>query len=149
MLVITFRVYGVPKPGGSKKGFFNKKLGRVMIVDDSKHIKTWRGEVKDAAIDNAPDKLLQCPLQMSVVFFMPRPKAHYRTGKHQGKLKENAPHKHIKMPDALKLMRGTEDAMTGIIYKDDCIIWDEHQRKVYDERPGAQITIEWEEEDNV
>ena len=147
MPAISFRVYGQPRPGGSKKGFFNKGLGRVQIVDASKHVKTWKGEVKDAAIDNAPEQLLDCPLRVVVTFFMPRPKAHYRTGKYAGELKDTAPYFHTKMPDALKLMRGTEDSLTGLIWKDDSLIYEEMITKVYDSRPGAEITISWDAEE--
>lgn len=145
---IQFRVYGIPRPGGSKKAFYNKALGRAMIVDDSKHIKTWKQDVRAAALACAPDIPLHCPLKIRVTFFMPRPKAHYRTGKYAGILKDNAPHVHTKMPDVLKLMRGTEDACSHIIFADDSLIYDEHIRKEYTEKsPGALIHIEWDDKD--
>jgi len=145
---IRFRVYGTPRPSGSKKGFVNPKTGGVIIVDASgKHSKTWKADVKDAALAVAPETLLNEGLSVSVIFYMPRPKAHYYTGKRAGQLRPDAPYWHTKIPDALKLMRGTEDALTGIIWKDDAIICDERQRKVYDERPGALITIKGVDDD--
>lgn len=142
MIDLSFRVYGLPRPGGSKKAFYIKKLGRSVVVDSSKHIKTWKGEVKDAALKVAPETPYDEPLRVSVTFLMPRPKAHFRTGKHEGELKPETPKYHTKMPDALKLMRGTEDALTGIIWKDDSRIYREIIEKVYTEdRPGAVIRV--------
>jgi Holliday junction resolvase RusA-like endonuclease len=54
------------------------------------------------------------------------------------------------MPDLTKLMRSTEDALTGILWVDDARITDQHARKRYCEpgqAPGAQISISvWERE---
>ena len=151
---IEFRVYGIPKPGGSKKGFVIPRKGapktggsdnfRSIITDDSKRVKYWKADVKDAALRVAPDTPLDCPLRVSVTFYLARPKAHYRTGKYAGQLKSTAPMHHTNMPDALTLMRGTEAALTGIIWKDDSRIYHETIIKTYGDRPGALITIEWD-----
>ena len=143
---ITFRVFGMPRPGGSKSAFYIKKLKRAVVVDASKHLKTWKREVKEAARLVAPAWPLEVPLTVNATFYMPRPKSHFYSGKRAGILREDAPDKHIKRPDALKLMRGTEDAMTGIIYVDDSLIWSEQIMKVYGRSPGAVITIEWEKD---
>lgn len=145
MSELTFRVYGVPRPGGSKRAFYIKKIGRAVLVDASKHIKTWRGEVKDAALSVVPERPLDCPLELEVEFLMPRPKYHYRTGKHAGELKENAPKWHTVNPDITKLMRGTEDSLSKILWKDDNLIYRQFAVKKYDERPGAVITVRWKE----
>ena len=50
VLLVKFRVYGLPKPGGSKTGFYNKKLKRVMLVDASDN-KDWRNNVRFSALE--------------------------------------------------------------------------------------------------
>ena len=148
MSVLSFRVFGIPRPGGSKRAFYNKKLGRAMIVDSSNKVKSWKQDVKEAAIMNAGNIVpLICPIELEVVFYMPRPKAHYRTGKHAGELKENAPKWHTHKPDTTKLLRGTEDALTGILWKDDSQIFRQLIVKMYDEIPGADISIRWGEDE--
>jgi len=72
---------------------------------------------------------------------MPRPKYHFGTGRNAGKLKDNAVYWCETTPDALKLTRSTEDALTGIAWKDDKQVVDLHVKKIYGERPGAIIRI--------
>jgi len=144
---LKFRVYGVPKPAGSKKAFVNKKTRQPIIVDDCKRSKEWKHDVRDAAFDVAPTTPINAPITLDVTFIMPRPKYHYRTGKHAGELKPNAPEKHTKKPDRTKLLRGTEDALTKLLWADDSLVWSGKTEKVYGDRPGAEITIEWEEEE--
>lgn len=145
---LSFRVHGIPRPAGSKRAFVLPGTNRAIVTDASKHAKTWKDDVKGAALWEAPDKPINAPIEMNVIFVMPRPKAHYRTGKFAGEVKPNAPDQHTKMPDATKLMRGTEDAMTGIIYADDNVIWKQVVEKRYGEVPGAIINIYWEDEED-
>jgi Holliday junction resolvase RusA-like endonuclease len=140
---ITFRVYGVPQPGGSKRGFVNPRTGRVIIVEDAKHNKSWRETVLQAAVPFAPKELFRGPIAVRVRFLMPRIKGHYRTGKHAGELKDGAPLFHVVKPDATKLWRSTEDALTGIIWHDDAMIAHQSVTKIYtDDQPGAEIEIQ-------
>jgi len=126
--VLEFSVIGVPAPGGSKRGFYNAKIKRVMIVDACARNKPWREAVRWAAIEamkHAGIRTGQCfplqgPIRLDVIFWMPRPKGHYRTGNHAGKLRENAPLYPVTKPDRTKLLRALEDALTDSgIWKDD------------------------------
>lgn len=141
MKPITFFVHGVPRPGGSKKGFFNPKTKRVIIVDASNN-KPWRESVRHAALATGSG-MLSGPLSVTVTFYMPRPQSHFRTGKHAGELKADAPQYHDKMPDATKLWRSTEDALTGVLWKDDAQIAVQKVEKRYaNDHPGASVTVE-------
>lgn len=138
--MIRFFVAGIPAPGGSKKGFV--VAGRVNIVDASKGNKDWKARVATEAQrvhGNAP--LLEGPLVVEFTFSQTRPKSHYRTGKFAGELREGAPPYPTNKPDCLKLCRSTEDAITGIIWKDDaqtvCLV----ARKRYWHRPGCHVQI--------
>lgn len=143
-MLITFFVPGVPRPGGSKKAFFNKTLGRSIIVDDCAKNKDWRNSVKYACYDAYKGPQLTGPLNLSITFLMPRPKGHYGSGKNAGVLKANAPIWHTSKPDRTKLTRSTEDAIkdSGIV-SDDSIFCDGRIQKRYTEdgRCGAEITI--------
>jgi Holliday junction resolvase len=143
---ISIWVPGLCKPAGSKRGFFNKKSGKVMIVDACAKSRPWKTDVKAfaaAAYQGAP---LMGPVEVIMVFYMPRPKGHYNA---KGEIKLSSPPYPTTRPDLLKLARGCEDALTGIIYKDDSQIVSEYLVKVYEVNrgPGVEILIRKSEED--
>ena len=62
-------------------------------------------------------------LSISMVFYMPRPKKHYRTGKFSHILKDDSPSWHINKPDRDNLEKAVLDCMTkGGLLKDDSIV---------------------------
>lgn len=143
---VTFFVPGVPQPGGSKKGFPVRTKGggvRIAIVEDAKHNAPWRAVVALAARDLFPDGPLTGPLSVSFSFAMPRPGSHYGSGRNSDKLKESAPPGHTNKPDITKLVRSTEDALTGIAWVDDSQIVSQSAGKMYtnDRRPGCWIMV--------
>lgn len=136
---IQFFVPGIPRPGGSKRGFYNPKLGRVMIVKDGGQVEeNWRQAVSFAAMKamlDAPP--MEGALCVSVRFRVPRPKGHF--GKRG--LLPSAPVWPTTKPDATKLWRGTEDALKGICWRDDSqIVW-QKIGKEFGNIPGANIRI--------
>lgn len=133
---MEFFVPGVPAPGGSKTSY-----GRGRIVDSCKRNKPWRAMVALAAMQ-AGCTPLDGPLTLSVIFWMPRPKGHFRK---DGTLKPSAPARPIVAPDTTKLLRSTEDALKGITWHDDAQIVYQVASKEYAARdgiPGADIKIE-------
>jgi len=66
--------------------------------------------------------VIEGEIMLCTYFQFARPKSHYRTGKYAGELKDSAPKYHTQKPDVTKLVRGVEDALSKIIYRDDCII---------------------------
>src|SRR5208283_2635982 len=90
---INFFVPGVPAPGGSKRFVgFGKRTGSAILVDDAgQRNKNWRAMVAAVAHNHRPAELLRCPLDVCLMFVMPRPKYHYGSGKNSGKLKGGAP----------------------------------------------------------
>lgn len=139
---ITFFVPGIAKPAGSKRAFYIPKLKRAVITDACAKSRDWKGDVKHAAhramFEMSP---LTGPVSLTVEFRMPRPKSHYGTGKNASQLKPNAPTWHTSKPDATKLLRCIEDAMTGIVWTDDAIIARQKVFKVYGSQIGARVTV--------
>lgn len=117
MSVIRFQVPGIPAPQGSKRAFVNKHTGRASLVEMSGRHKDWRAMVSLAASEAATG-IMDGPVHLRACFRFPRPKSHYRTGRNADKLRDNAP-THPGKPDLSKLVRSIEDAMTGIVYRDD------------------------------
>ena len=145
-LIASFFVDGVAKPAGSKRGFFIQKLKRVVIVDANPNSKDWKTDVKYTAKQAYAGEIVTCPLAVKFTFFIVRPNSHYRTGKNKHLLRDAAPKFPASKPDVLKLARGVEDAITGIVWKDDAQIVSERIFKRYAAAPGVQIEISEETE---
>jgi len=146
MTEIRFFVPGTPQPGGSKSAVVI--AGRARIFDDCKRNKDWRAVVSMAAVEHFREGPLDCPLFVRFEFLMPRPKGHFGSGKNRGRLRSSAPLWPAVKPDVTKLIRSTEDALTGIAWRDDALIVKQVGDKQYvnPELPvkrlaGAWITI--------
>lgn len=151
VLALSFSVKGSPAPQGSKKGFYNKHLGRVQMVEMSAKVKPWRDAVRsEAVVACAGAAPLDGPLRLDAVFTFRRPKSHYRTGRNAHLLRDDAPIQPIGAPDLSKLVRSTEDALKdGGAYVDDARIcsygriekvWANEDPDALDS-PGAVIRI--------
>lgn len=84
------------------------------------------------------------PVLVDAVFYLPRPKSHYGTGRNTSRLKDSAPLVPTTKPDSDKILRSTLDALTSAqAYRDDSQVVDVQARKRYaDGRPpGAEITV--------
>ena len=142
---IEIEVIGTPQTAGSKRAFpfrkGNGKLG-VRVMDDNPRSKTWRSQIVDAARTVYTGGLLRGPLRVSMTFYLPRPKCHFGSGRNADQLKGSAPAFPAKKPDALKLARCAEDALTGIVWHDDAQIVEEYLFKRYGEPARAVIAIE-------
>lgn len=142
--MIDIVVHGTAAPAGSKRAFpFKKKKGQlgVRVTDANPNSAAWKQEVAHAAKQAYSGDLLAGPLWLTVAFTLPRPKYHYGTGKNAGKLKPSAPRFHDKKPDATKLLRGIEDALTGIVWRDDAQVCAQVVTKMYGEAAKAEISI--------
>lgn len=138
---IEFFVPGVAKPGGSKKAFWRPGMKHANIVEDCAKNKDWRASVGYVARHNYMQPPTSLPVEVNVIFYMLRPGKHFRAGNKAGRLKDNAPTVVTVKPDATKLWRAAEDALTGIIWVDDAQVWKQTIQKLYSDISGMQITI--------
>lgn len=156
-IVADFVVSGDPAPGGSKT-FIPMRYGdgRVIMkatdggrerpagrmVDAGKGNARWKKQVAACARAAYCDQPVGEPVAFAMTFWRRRPQNHYGTGRNAGKLKPWAvdllP---CSVPDVTKLIRSTEDALTGIVWKDDAQIVDQFAFRRYAETPGARIVV--------
>ena len=144
---ISFFVPGIPAPGGSKRFVgHSKKTGRAILIDAAgERNKNWRsivGVCGSAEMRKQGILYYSHALRVRFDFIMPRPKAHFNS---KGDLKPSAPLYHTTKPDALKLARSTEDALTGIVWADDAqtAMLEVSKRYASKGEPcGCQITIQ-------
>lgn len=141
--MITFFVPGIPVAKGSAKAFYSPKAKRIMVMQDNRdRQKPWASLISYTAQEQGC-KPVAGPVALTLKFVMPRPKAHYRTGKNAAILRDDAPIHHTTTPDLDKLVRCVKDALTGIAWNDDkqvCTLRDTW--KGYGENPGVWIRVE-------
>ena len=131
-------ILGDPKAQGRPRA---RNAGSfVQIYDDPKSRKA-KQTLQAVVQDKAPDVLLDCPLQVDLVFHMPRPKGHYGTGKNSGKLKDSSPTLHTKKLDIENLRKLVMDALTNVFWRDDSLVCIGQTIKRYADRPRTEIFI--------
>lgn len=144
-------VPGIPRPGGSKTARVIMRMGKVVMTssgrplvtmrDDAVGNKEWKQTVAAHGKIDYRGEPLDGVLAVDFLFYLPRPKFHYRTGKHRGELKPGAPTFHTTRPDCTKLIRSTEDALSEIVWIDDARIAVQSGKKMYGDRIGAEVVV--------
>lgn len=151
---VTIVAPGTPAPQGSKRAFKHRHTGRVVVVEQQHdRVKAWRDAVTAAAqlAPTVPTARFDGPVLVGIIFALPRPKSHYRTGRHAHELRPDAPRWPTGTPDLSKLARSTEDALTdaGVLADDSRIVRevlakvyaDDPEARALDGRPGAVIEV--------
>lgn len=144
--VVRLVVIGKPQPAGSKRAFAIRRdgvpTGKIVVADANKHAKGWKQEVAGVAAAAMGDEaMLLGPVAVTMTFYVARPKGHFGSGRNASLLKASAPPFPIVKPDALKLARGTEDACTGIVWRDDAQVVDLEVRKRYGLPERCEIAV--------
>lgn len=150
MIELRFFVQGVPAPGGSKKAFplwrkgpgGTKTFVRSLIVDaGGQRNKDWKNNCAWAgreAMLKAGLQPMHGPLDVEWHFTMPRLKSHFRAN---GDPKPDRPVYHIVKPDTTKLIRSTEDGLSGVVWADDNCICLQKGSKKYGDQPGCLVIV--------
>ena len=142
---LEFTVLGRPQPAGSKKVVTagGKPGGRPMLVEDAKRSKPWQAVVTAIAFEEMHAReQLAGPLLLEVDFYLARPRGHYGTGRNFDKLKPSAPRYPAVKPDATKLIRAVEDAITAAgVWRDDAQIVTQVVRKRYGHPERAEVLV--------
>ena len=158
---VEIRVLGRCAPGGSKDVGVIYKSGpggsKIPVTDGNGKVRTfvrdnsgeggkhWRSAVAKAGHDAMDGRsLFDGPLYVEVTLIRRRGPGHFGQGRNRGLLLPSAPMYPAVMPDATKLMRSTEDALTGVVWVDDSRNCTTHVEKVYaepGEPEGAEIRV--------
>jgi Holliday junction resolvase RusA-like endonuclease len=135
---LEFMVLGEPTPEGSTRAFYIKKLDRTVTThQNKKELGAWRNRVATEAqhaLEGREWTSDSCSAYIvEVEFVLSRPASvpvHRRI------------HPIVK-PDIDKLVRAINDALTGILFADDCQVVSLSVRKTYNDsrRAGAYIAV--------
>jgi Holliday junction resolvase RusA-like endonuclease len=138
---VHFTVLGKPQPAGSKSAYLNPKTGKINVSDSNKKSRPWKQQVAGAAADQV-EEVWTGPLALTVAFYVARPKGHYRTGRNADLLRDSAPVWPTTKPDTTKLLRAVEDALIGVLYRDDAQVVRQVVSKHYaDDEPERCVVI--------
>lgn len=148
--VLRMWVPGKPQTAGSKRGFVNPKNGKVIITESASGAakvakKTYRGDLRDAAVHARrvswlTDEPLRIPLAIEAVFVRARPSNHLRR---DGSLTPlGMASRPTTRPDATKLLRAAEDALTGVLWLDDSQITQQLAWKAFGDDVGLDPRAE-------
>ena len=129
----SFSVKGTPQPKGSARAFVRN--GRAIVTSDNPAVKTWEDTIR-FVLQDWPHGVLAGPIALDMTFTIARPPSVSAKRRPQPTVK----------PDADKLLRGAQDALKGIVYRDDNQVTDARVRKVYGETPGLACEVRWEEQ---
>lgn len=134
-------VYGETAPAGSKRIVpVGPKAGpqRLRSIDANRKAEPWKQLVaREAGRAMEGRALLRGPLSVTFTFFKRRPKGHH--GKRG--LLPSAPAFPTTRPDVTKLVRGTEDALTGVVWHDDAQIVAPRAVKQFGEPERVEIVV--------
>lgn len=141
-ILLELTVFGAPialKRHRRRKD--KNKFGTEITIDYDPSSEDKKTFLWKAIAAKKPPKPFNEALMVKMIFYMPRPKSHYGTGKNAGKLKDSAPIFHTKKPDVDNISKFVFDALNKIYWTDDSIISTEIARKIYSENPRVKITI--------
>jgi crossover junction endodeoxyribonuclease RusA len=141
-MVLQFCVFGVAQPKGSMKAFYRPGMKFPIVTDSNRSVKSWSQLVAEGANQAlaqlpAGDRgVLDGPVRLTMAFHLPRPKKYQRRGVEPA---------HVTKPDASKLIRAVEDALTHVVYRDDSQVVELVVAKRYaavDAAPHVEIRVE-------
>jgi Holliday junction resolvase RusA-like endonuclease len=135
---LSFVVLGEPTPEGSTRAFYIKALDRTVTTHQNKKgLEAWRNRVATEAQRALEGKDWKCDgasaYSVNVDFVLSRPPS----------VPEHRRVHPIVKPDIDKLVRAVNDALTSILFVDDCQVVSMTMTKDYcdERRAGAYITV--------
>lgn len=143
--VVRIEVRGTPAPQGSKR-----HVGSGRMIEMSKAVGPWRDAVRTETQRVMQDLFaFTGAVTIDIMFYLKRPKGHYRTGKNAHLMRDTAPWRPCSTPDLDKLARAVLDGLTeGGAWKDDGQVATLLAGKYYadEHAPGCVIRISEAEE---
>ena len=134
--MVTFKVDA--DPVGKQRARYAKRGNHVMAYTPDK-TRNYESLIKEAAIEAmGSSEPLETPVTLYLYIRAPIPKS---LSKKRIEACLNGLEKPIKKPDASNVLKSVEDAMNGVVYKDDSQIVNIHVSKVYSSVSGIDVCI--------
>jgi len=134
--MITFKVDG--DPVGKQRARYAKRGNFVQTYTPDK-TRNYESSIKEAAVEAmGSSEALETPVTLYLYIRAPIPKS---LTKKRLEAISNGSEKPIKKPDASNVLKSVEDAMNGVVYKDDSQIVNIHVTKVYSSQSGIDVCV--------
>jgi Holliday junction resolvase RusA-like endonuclease len=134
--MVTFKVDA--DPVGKQRARYAKRGNFVQTYTPDK-TRNYETLIKEAAIEAmGSSEPLETPVTLYLYIRAPIPKS---LPKKRIEACLNGLEKPIKKPDASNVLKSVEDAMNGVVYKDDSQIVNIHVSKVYSSVSGVDVCI--------
>ena len=134
--MVTFKVDG--DPVGKQRARYAKRGNFVQTYTPDK-TRNYESLIKEAAIQAmGSNEILETPVNLYLYIRAPIPKS---LPKKRLEACLNGSEKPIKKPDASNVLKSVEDAMNGVVYKDDSQIVNIHVTKVYSSQSGIDVCV--------
>jgi len=134
--MVTFKVDG--DPVGKQRARYAKRGNFVQTYTPDK-TRNYESLIKEAATQAmGSNEILETPVNLYLYIRAPIPKS---LPKKRLEACLNGSEKPIKKPDASNVLKSVEDAMNGVVYKDDSQIVNIHVTKVYSSVSGIDVCV--------
>jgi Holliday junction resolvase RusA-like endonuclease len=134
--MVTFKVDA--NPVGKQRARYVKR-GNYVTAYTPEKTRTYEALIKEASREAmGSSEPLETPVSLYLYIRVPIPKS---CTKKRLEAIQNGLEKPIKKPDASNVLKSVEDAMNGVVYKDDSQIVNIHVSKVYSSVSGVDVCI--------
>ena len=134
--MVTFKVD--VDPVGKQRARYARRGNFVQTYTPDK-TRNYEALLKEAAIEAmGSSEPLETPVSLYLYIRVPIPKS-FSKKKVQDCL--NGSEQPMKKPDSSNVLKSVEDAMNGVVYKDDCQIINHHMTRVYSTLSGVDICV--------
>ena len=136
MFMVTFKVDA--NPVGKQRARYARRGNFVQTYTPDK-TRNYEALLKEAATEAmGSSEPLETPVSLYLYIRVPIPKS-FSKKKVQDCL--NGSEQPMKKPDSSNVLKSVEDAMNGVVYKDDCQIINHHMTRVYSTLAGVDICV--------
>jgi Holliday junction resolvase RusA-like endonuclease len=133
--MIQFTVFGEPVAQSRPK--FARFGNHVTAYDPAKS-KDYKSRVLAAALEVRPEKPLDIPLSVTIMAYRSIPKSMSKKKVAQAIAGDLRP---TTKPDASNICKGVEDALKGVIWRDDSQVVELIIRKWYSDTPRVEVSV--------
>ncbi|WP_082234996.1 RusA family crossover junction endodeoxyribonuclease [Halobacillus massiliensis] len=134
--MIHFTVLGEPVAQGRPRTGKTRR-GKTIVYDPSSS-RDYKQYVQLVASQHAPEELLEGSLDLLIKVYRPIPKSFSKKKTAEAEAGVLRP---VTKPDNTNYAKGIEDALNGVIYKDDSLIVDLHVSKYYSLKPRIVVEV--------
>jgi Holliday junction resolvase RusA-like endonuclease len=134
-----FWVSGIPAGQPRPRAFIRN--GSVRVYDPGT-AEGWKGQIAVAFRDLPFIEPWAGPVALTMKFYFPRPRSHFRTGRHAELMRDDSPVWHTGKPDSDNLAKAVADTLTHLaLWKDDAQVCRMIVSKQYGDKPGCFISV--------